>query len=68
MSGYYSHRADLKRWQAQMAKRGWKIAVDGLYGPGTKAVAVAFQREKGLDVDGLIGAATWAAAWTAPVS
>lgn len=68
VSGYYSHRADLKRWQAQMAKRGWKIAVDGLYGPGTKAVAVAFQREKGLDVDGLIGAATWAAAWTAPVS
>lgn len=69
VSGYYSHRADLKRWQAQMRKRGWSITADGLYGPATAKVARQFQAEKaGLAVDGLIGAKTWAAAWTEPVT
>lgn len=68
VSGYYSHRADLKRWQAQMRKRGWSLTADGLYGPTTVKVARQFQKEKGLPVDGLIGAATWAAAWNSPVS
>ena len=68
VSGYYSHRADLKKWQAQMRKRGWSIAADGLYGPATAKVARQFQKEKGLAVDGLIGPATWRAAWTAKVT
>jgi peptidoglycan hydrolase-like protein with peptidoglycan-binding domain len=78
VSGYFSHRDDLRRWQAQMKARGWRkvpgtggrkdFADDGLYGDDTAAVARAFQAEKRLDVDGLIGPATWAAAWTAPVT
>lgn len=68
VSGYYSHRADLKKWQAQMRKRGWSITADGLYGPATKKVARQFQAEKGLAVDGLIGAATWRAAWTEKIT
>lgn len=68
VSGYYSHRADLKVWQAQMRKRGWSITPDGLYGPTTASVARVFQKEKGLSVDGLIGHSTWAAAWTADVT
>lgn len=68
VSGYYGHRDDLARWQRQMRARGWAIGVDGLYGPQTADVARDFQREKGLDVDGLIGAETWATAWTAPVT
>src|SRR5699024_4508114 len=64
VSGYYSHRADLRRWQQRMRDRGWTINPDGLYGPQTRKVARAFQSEKGLAVDGLIGAKTWAAAWT----
>jgi len=68
VSGYYGHRNDLMVWQNRMAKRGWKIGVDGLYGPGTREVAKAFQAEKGLDVDGLIGKATWDAAWNEPVT
>lgn len=68
VSGFYSHRSSLKAWQAQMRRRGWAISVDGLYGPQTADVIRAFQREKHLAVDGLIGPATWAAAWTAPVT
>ena len=68
VSGYYSHRADLKRWQSQMRKRGWSLTADGLYGPATAKVARAFQKEKGLPADSLIGAATWRAAWSEPVT
>ena len=68
VSGYYSHRGDLRRWQAKMATRGWRLVADGLYGPATEDVVRAFQREKGLTVDGKIGPQTWAAAWEAPVT
>jgi N-acetyl-anhydromuramyl-L-alanine amidase AmpD len=68
VSGYFSHRADLKQWQQRMKDRGWAIDPDGLYGTQTHDVALAFQTEKGLDRDGLIGEKTWAAAWTAPVT
>ena len=68
VSGYYSHRAGLRRWQARMAARGWTLTADGLSGPETARVARAFQREKGLAVDGLIGPATWRAAWTEPIT
>lgn len=68
VSGYHSHRADLKKWQAQMKKRGWSITADGYYGPATAKVAKQFQREKKLGVDGLIGPATWKAAWEAKVT
>ncbi|MEJ1087062.1 N-acetylmuramoyl-L-alanine amidase [Microbacterium sp. Mu-80] len=68
VSGYYSHRSDLRRWQQRMKDRGWDINPDGLYGPQTRSIAVAFQKEKRLRVDGLIGASTWAAAWTEPVT
>ena len=68
VSGYYSHREDLRRWQQQMAGRGWSITADGLYGDQTAGVARKFQSEKGLRVDGLVGPDTWAAAWTAPIT
>lgn len=68
VSGYYSHRSDLKRWQARMEDRGWTITPDGLYGPRTATVAKKFQAEKGLSRDGLVGRKTWDAAWEAPVT
>lgn len=68
VSGYYSHRADLKRWQEQMKKRGWSLDADGLYGPTTAKVARQFQKERGLPVDSLIGAATWRAAFESPIT
>lgn len=68
VSGYYSHRTDLKVWQTQMAKRGWKINVDGYFDKQDEAVALAFQKDKHLHADGRVGPATWNAAWTASVT
>lgn len=59
---------DVRDWQGRMAARGWAIAVDGAFGPASRSVAIAFQQEKGLAVDGIVGPETWSAAWTAPIS
>ncbi len=59
---------DVRVWQARMRARGWHIEVDGVYGPQSAEVARRFQREKGLEVDGIVGPVTWAAAWTAPIT
>lgn len=59
---------DVRAWQAQMDRRGWSIAVDGKYGPGSESVCRRFQREKGLKVDGVVGPQTWKAAWSAAVT
>ncbi|WP_221585542.1 N-acetylmuramoyl-L-alanine amidase [Microbacterium sp. G2-8] len=64
-------RKHLWRWQQRMEDRGWLFPLhgsDGLYGTETRENTLAFQREKGLKADGLIGPATWAAAWEAPVT
>lgn len=68
VSGYYGDRAALKKWQAQMRKRGWTLDADGYFGPRTAAVALAFQKEKRLAQDSFVGAETWAAAWTEDVT
>jgi peptidoglycan hydrolase-like protein with peptidoglycan-binding domain len=69
-SGYYGppDSENVATWQRQMAARGWTLVADGMYGPSSEACAAQFQTEKGLDVDGLVGPQTWAAAWTASVT
>jgi hypothetical protein len=66
------HRGDsgplVRQWQQRMRDRGWPITVDGRFGPATEAIARAFQAEKRLTVDGIVGPITWAAAWTAPIT
>ena len=59
---------DVRTWQSQMRRRGWRIDVDGAYGPQSRQVCLAFQREKRLAVDGIVGPETWRAAWTAPIT
>lgn len=57
-----------RTWQQRMHVRGWAIAVDDIFGPQSERVCRAFQAEKRLDVDGIVGPITWAAAWTAPLT
>jgi peptidoglycan hydrolase-like protein with peptidoglycan-binding domain len=67
----YGHNytcGDVRTWQQQMQARGWTVGVDGKYGPQSEGVCEQFQAEKGLKVDGLVGPATWGAAWTAPLT
>lgn len=68
-SGYWAKdRAGIKAWQAQMKKRGWTIGVDGRFGKQSEKVALAFQADKRLSRDGAVGASTWSAAFTEPVT
>ena len=57
----------LARWQQRMAERGYSITVDGRYGDETERIVRYFQALVGLPVDGKIGPATYAAAWTEAV-
>ncbi len=59
---------DVRTWQEHMAWRGWAIAIDGDYGPGSRQVCRGFQADKGLEVDGEVGPNTWPRTWTEPVS
>jgi peptidoglycan hydrolase-like protein with peptidoglycan-binding domain len=63
-----SRGAAVRAVQARLASRGWKIGVDGDFGPTTEKVVRAFQAEKHLGVDGIVGPRTWTALWTAPVT
>ncbi len=44
------------------------LAVDGIFGPKTRARVVEFQKNKGLVADGIVGPKTWAALLAAPVT
>ncbi|MEV6344850.1 peptidoglycan-binding protein [Actinoplanes sp. NPDC051851] len=60
---------DVRRWQQQMTARGWRLTVDGVYGPDSEEACRALQQESALQIDGIVGATTWRAAWTpAPTS
>jgi peptidoglycan hydrolase-like protein with peptidoglycan-binding domain len=58
----------VRKVQQRLADRGWPIRVDGDFGPGTDTIVRKFQGEKGLTVDGIVGADTWRALWTAAVT
>lgn len=57
----------LARWQQRMRDRGYSIDADGRYGDETERIVRYFQKLTGQTVDGKIGPATYAAAWTEPV-
>lgn len=58
----------VRQFQQRLRDRGWKIDVDGLFGPQTEKVVRAFQKDKRLAVDGIVGRNTWKAIWLSPIT
>ena len=64
-----AYREDVRAWQARMKQRGWKIGVDGRFGPKSASVAQRFAAQKGLaNTPGTLGATVYGAAWSLPVT
>ena len=55
--------ADVRTWQAALTAQGFKTVVDGAFGEKTRTATRKLQRREDLDDDGIVGPATWAAAW-----
>ncbi|UWE03483.1 peptidoglycan-binding protein [Laceyella sacchari] len=47
---------DIKQVQVRLG-----VPADGIYGPVTKRAVQAFQKARGLAVDGIVGPQTWGA-------
>ena len=59
--GTLQHGDDVFEVQHMLAKAGFPVTIDGIYGSKTEAAVKAFQKAHGLLVDGIVGRETWAA-------
>lgn len=59
---------DILKWQQQMIFRGWKLSASGIFDERSHEVLGQFQREKQLEVDGVLGPMAWNAAWETPIT
>jgi peptidoglycan hydrolase-like protein with peptidoglycan-binding domain len=62
-SGCYGgvDQTNVRNWQGQARHQGYKLDVDGCYGPQSENVCRQIQARQGLAVDGDVGPRTWAA-------
>jgi peptidoglycan hydrolase-like protein with peptidoglycan-binding domain len=49
----------VQAFQRRLLALGFTLDVDGIYGPQSKAACQAFQRDRGLTADGIVGPRTW---------
>lgn len=57
---YRSRGNDVLKLQEILRDKGYIIGVDGIFGTGTKAAVMQFQKNNYLIADGIVGAKTWA--------
>lgn len=53
--------SEVHHLQACLRGLAYKLAADGVFGPGTEAVVKRFQKKAALIADGVVGPATWTA-------
>src|SRR4051812_45443970 len=58
LMGLGSRGWDVASLQFMLRRRGYRVSVDGGYGPNTAAAVRSFQRSRGLAIDGHAGRAT----------
>ena len=58
----------VRLFQAQLVVRGWELEPTGKFDKNTETVVRAFQREKKLFVDGVVGENTWREIWESDVT
>lgn len=68
LSDERSYYKTVERAQRRLRERGWKIVIDGHYGPNTARIVKAFQKDKKLTSDGKLGPKTWRALWALPIT
>lgn len=54
-----SRGVDVKYLQYMLNKAGYKLAIDGSFGPSTEKAVKSFQTNNKLTVDGIVGKNTW---------
>ncbi|MFF4417472.1 N-acetylmuramoyl-L-alanine amidase [Streptosporangium sp. NPDC001559] len=57
------HGEDVEAWQERLVRRGWRLDVDGWYGPQSRTVCRSWQRAVGLPVTGVVDRTTWESTW-----
>ncbi|MGB9812837.1 MAG: peptidoglycan-binding domain-containing protein [Thermovenabulum sp.] len=62
----HSYGEDVKLLQTLLNQHGYKLKVDGIFGPKTLAAVKDFQKKNGLKVDGIVGPKTLAKLNPAP--
>jgi hypothetical protein len=58
-SGGFGQKWFVKKLERRLRRLGYKVKVDGSFGIVTKGAVENFQKNKGLKVDGVVGAKTW---------
>lgn len=56
-----SEGASVELLQARLRMHGYPLTLDGDFGPATDLAVRAFQKARGLSVDGIVGPASWGA-------
>ncbi len=63
-----SQGSSVRALQERLGQLGYDVgSIDGVFGPRTEAAVLEFQRNRRLDVDGVVGNQTWQALFGAPI-
>ena len=68
MVSYGSTGSAVRELQEALNRHGYGLDVDGVFGEKTRAAVRAYQKEKGLKLDGIAGDETWGSLMSAPAA